>query len=161
MMLVSLLAAVASCSSSATQAGDGGSSGAPACDSPSQTTIDPPVGATATRADVEQVLTRSCAVGGCHAGTPGAADLTFPLASSAWVANVVNRPALENPAMMLVAPGDLTKSWLVHKLTGDFCAFESTCDPQIGCGTRMPFGQALSVEDMTTVVVGVKSGAPD
>jgi hypothetical protein len=152
--LVGLFLVSASCSSPADPPLD------PACDSSAQISLDPPAETTSSSRDVETILARSCALGGCHAGDPGAAELTLPLASGAWIANVVNRPSRENPAMMLVEPSDPAKSWMVQKLTCNQCSFASTCDARLGCGQCMPFGQPLDLADMTTVFVWVRSGAP-
>jgi hypothetical protein len=132
----------------------------PTCDSPPPISVDSPVEMTSSRHDVETILARSCALGGCHAGSPGAAELTLPLGAGAWVANIVDRPSRENPAMMLVQPGDPAKSWMMQKLLCNQCSFATTCDQRLGCGQCMPFGNPLAVEDITSVLVWVRSGAP-
>jgi hypothetical protein len=130
-----------------------------ACHSSSHTPIDSNSDAQAPSADVGKILARSCSLGGCHAGLSGAGDLTLPVASGAWEANVVDRPSRENPNMKLVEPGDPTKSWMVLKLTGDYCAFADTCDAQLGCGAVMPFGGALPGGDIASVAAWVRAGA--
>jgi hypothetical protein len=152
--LVGLLFVSVGCSSTPDSLGD------PACHSPAQISLDPPAEAISSSHDVETVLARSCAVGGCHAGSPGAANLTLPLGAGAWVANIVSRPSRENPVMMLVQPGDPAKSWMVQKLLCNQCSFASTCDARLGCGQCMPFGKPLALADITTVFVWVRSGAP-
>jgi hypothetical protein len=124
-----------------------------------QLSLELPPGTTATRSDVERVLAGSCALGGCHAGTPAAADLSFSLASGDWVANVVARPSRENPSMSLVAAGAPERSWMVQKLTGNSCSFGAQCSDEVGCGERMPFGEALPASDVTVVAAWVKAGA--
>ena len=112
---------------------------------------------TASRADVQAILERSCAVGGCHASAPGAGGLALPQASAAWVDSVVGVRSQENPSMDLVAPGDPARSWLVYKISGDLCRF--TCDPKVGCGGQMPFGQQLSEEERGIILAWVRDGA--
>jgi len=112
---------------------------------------------TASRTDVQEILGRSCAVGGCHASAPGAGGLALPQASAAWVDSVVGVRSQENPSMDLVAPGDPARSWLVYKISGDLCRF--TCDPKVGCGGQMPFGQQLSEEERGIILAWVRDGA--
>jgi hypothetical protein len=136
------------------------SSGSPsnaACESVTPISLDPPANATSSSQDVEIILAREC--NACHAASRGAGDLTLPLASKAWVANLVNRPSRENPGMMLVSPGDPANSWLLHKVACNQCSFAGTCDARLGCGTCMPFGKPLSLADITTVFVWIRSGA--
>lgn len=131
----------------------------PTCDSSAITVIAPPPSAKATADDVKPILAKSCALGGCHVGAVGAGDLVFPLSSDEWRTNIVGRHSQENPAMLLVAAGDPDRSWLMQKLTGAFCAAEASCDSHLGCGQRMPFGQALSAGDMTTFYIWIRAGA--
>jgi hypothetical protein len=154
-LLVALPAGLTGCATSGAAQLDG----SPACEPANATAIDPPADGGAASGDVEKILARSCALGGCHAGSPGAADLTLP-PSGAWVANVVNRRSREDPALMLVTPGDPSRSWMVHKLRGDFCSLGATCDPQLGCGLRMPLGKPLPAEDIITILLWVRAGAP-
>ena len=112
---------------------------------------------TASRADVQEIFGRSCAVGGCHASAPGAGGLALPQADAAWVESVVRVRSQQNPSMDLVAPGDPERSWLVYKISGDLCRF--TCDPALGCGGQMPFGQQLSEPERAVIVAWIRHGA--
>jgi hypothetical protein len=128
-----------------------------ACESVTPISLEPPADATASSQSVEVILVRECSA--CHAAPPGSGDLTLPLASQAWVANLVNQPSHENPGMMLVRPGDPANSWLMQKLACNQCAFASTCDARLGCGICMPFGRPLPLADLTTVFVWIRAGA--
>jgi hypothetical protein len=110
-----------------------------------------------TRADVDTILARSCAVGGCHSGSEGASGLTFPLEGGAWRNLVVGRPALQNPTMMLVQAGDPAKSWLMVKIAGTPCG---NCNPELGCGARMPFNRPLPDAEIATIATWIRNGAP-
>jgi hypothetical protein len=110
------------------------------------------------RADVEAIVAHSCAVGGCHAVSPGAGELVLPLSDGAWVDALVNRRSHENPELVLVAPGNPDDSWLMHKLSGNYCAF--SCEPALGCGQRMPFGLPLAQAELDTVYAWIQAGAP-
>lgn len=112
---------------------------------------------TASRADVQEILGRSCAIGGCHASAPGAGGLALPPADAAWIDSVVGVKSQENPSMDLVAPGDPERSWLVYKIAGDLCGF--TCDPKLGCGGQMPFGQQLSEQERGVILAWIRHGA--
>jgi hypothetical protein len=114
-----------------------------------------PQARTNSRADVEAILGRSCALGGCHSGAEGASGLTLPL-GGAWRNLVVGRRSLQNPSMDLVKAGDPTKSWLFLKIAGTPCG---TCAPELGCGGRMPFNRPLPEGEIATVAAWVRNGA--
>jgi hypothetical protein len=112
---------------------------------------------TASRADVQAILGRSCAVGGCHASAPGAGGLVLPQADAAWVDSVVGVRSQENPSMDLVARGAPERSWLVHKISGDLCRF--ACDTKLGCGGQMPFGEQLAEQERGVILAWIRRGA--
>ena len=147
-----LTASVVGCSGSKAK-------GETTCDGVSPLSLELPRDTTATRGDVERILAGSCALGGCHAGTPAAADLSLALAGGSWVANVVGRPSRENPSLLLVLAGDPERSWMVQKLTGNSCNFAAQCTSELGCGERMPFGEALPASDVTVVAAWIEAGA--
>lgn len=109
----------------------------------------------ATADDVEPILLRACAVGGCHLRAPGAGGLV--LAPSAWPAAVVGVPAQANPAMQLVVPGQPERSWLVAKLDAAFCG--ATCDAAGGCGGAMPPGEPLPDVERALIIAWIRDGA--
>ena len=121
------------------------------------TALTSPEPEAASRADVQEILGRSCAVGGCHASAPGAGGLALPLANAAWIDSVVGVKSQENPSMALVAPGNPERSWLVYKISGDLCRF--TCDTKLGCGGQMPFGQQLSEPERGVILAWIRHGA--
>lgn len=127
--------------------------GTAVCGSP--VAVDP--GLRATARDVEPILARACALGGCHLRVPGAGGLVLALTSAAWTAAVVGVRAHANPAMDLVAPGHPERSWLVGKLDGAFCG--ATCDPGVGCGAAMPFGEPLPPAERAIIVAWIRDGA--
>ena len=110
-----------------------------------------------SRADVEVILTRSCALGGCHSGAEGASGLTFPLDGGAWRSLVVGRRSLQNPSMELVKAGDPANSWLLLKVAGTPCG---SCAPELGCGGRMPFNRPLAESEIATIEGWIRNGAP-
>jgi len=124
------------------------------CPAPSElsSTVAP-----ATTADVQAILVRDCALGGCHLRAPGAGGLVLDVTSTAWRDAVVGVAAQQNPAMALVAPGDPDHSWLAVKISGELCGM--ACDPALGCGAQMPFGSPLSEGDRATIVAWIAAGA--
>ncbi len=120
------------------------------CDAP----LDVEPVASATAADVQAILSRSCAVGGCHLSAPGAGGLVL---DARWAAAVVGVPSRQNPAVPLVAPGDPRRSWLVAKLVRPFCA--TGCDPSAGCGGPMPPGEPVSRAELSVIVGWIAGGA--
>jgi hypothetical protein len=122
------------------------------------TPIEVDVTAHASAANVQPILARSCAVGGCHLRAPGAGGLVLPVASPGWPSAVVGVRSQENPAMELVAAGQPERSWLVAKLDGAFCG--ATCDPALGCGAEMPPGEPLPDAERAIIVAWILDGAP-
>jgi len=116
-----------------------------------------PAPAHATAADVQVILARDCALGGCHLRAPGAGDLVLDVSSTAWLRAVVGVAARERPALQLVSPGEPDRSWLAVKLFGVFC--EASCDAALGCGAPMPFGTPLSDADRALIVAWIAAGA--
>jgi hypothetical protein len=109
------------------------------------------VSARATAADVQPILARSCAVGGCHLGVAAAGGLAIDIASPAWRDTLVGVPATET-AMELVAPGDPDRSWVVHKIYSALCSCAT-------CGGAMPLGGTLTDAERATIVAWIKAGA--
>jgi len=99
--------------------------------------------------DLAPILARSCAFASCHGskgpgnhglflGTKSADDVDSAKAALA-------APSRALPSMPYVTPGDPDRSFLLHKLDGDLCAFEEQCVSG-SCGTSMPAGNALLAE---------------
>jgi hypothetical protein len=122
-----------------------------ACRSPTR------VDATASAGDVEPILARSCTLGGCHLGAPGAGGLVLDVSSVGWVSAVVGVRAQEAPTMQLVAAGQPEQSWLVAKIFGSFCGV--TCERTLGCGAPMPSGEPLSDADRAIIMAWIGDGA--
>ncbi len=138
-VLSALPLAISACGSGGKNHSTGGASG-------------PPVEGV-TLAQVQQkVFTPYCI--SCHvAGGPGPMALTDVATSYASLVNVdpANGTA-RNAGKKRVVPGDLAKSFLLHKLTGD---------TQLGEGDRMPqAGGPLPVEEIQLVRRWIQEGAP-
>jgi len=118
--------------------------------------------------DVMPVFAASCASASCHGiadmpqgGVFLGAELAQGSDSSTVRAMLVGASASEMPTMSLVAAGDPTHSFLMHKLDGDQCQFDTAC---VGgsCMLTMPFGTAqLSADDRDTVRRWIAQGAND
>lgn len=137
---------------------------------PPSTTDEPPTGsipgdpttpATATgpnppelghAAHIQPIWDAHC-VAGCH--TPGGTSHAWLVLSDDAFASIVERPALELPQMMLVAPGELDGSYLWHKVNGTHIEVG-------GSGVSMPpaFADALSADDLDTISQWIAQGCP-
>jgi uncharacterized protein YjdB len=78
--------------------------------------------------EVQPIFTRSCAVGGCHAGPFPAEGMSLE-AGKAYAA-IVNRPSISGVPIDLVEPGQPQNSMLYHKI--------ALCDATCISGERMP-----------------------
>ena len=121
--------------------GDGGGNIAPA---PTPSTFGP------NFSEIQSnVFTPTCAVSGCHQGAGAPQGLRLDAVNSYGL--LVDVPSMEVPALMRVAPGDPTNSYLVQKLEGT-----------AAIGGRMPLNQsALPAASITTIRQWITDGAID
>jgi hypothetical protein len=98
--------------------------------------------------DIQPILTKSCAVPECHVGPKPAKGMI--LTEDQAYNNLVNVKSKESPRQMRVAPGDLKKSYLYDKLTGNH-----------NDGDRMPPKKRLPKESIELFKVWILAGAPD
>lgn len=102
-------------------------------------------------ADVQPILSASCAVAGCHTGTSPAQSMN--LSAGQTLGNTVNVPSLEVPNLARICPGNPDQSYLVHKIQGTQASVG-------GSGSRMPLGgQPLSQGQINTIRAWVSAGA--
>ena len=101
-------------------------------------------------ADLQPILTASCATTGCHTGNLPKASLNLG-AGKAYGA-LVDVPSSACAGKVRVTPGEVDKSYLINKLTGvGMCA-----------GTQMPkAGGALPAADIDTFKRWICNGAAD
>lgn len=106
---------------------------------------------------------------GLNEGSGGSAD------SQAVYRGLVGVASEEDPSMLLVTAGDLSDSYLWHKLNGDQntlaagCAKATTtcadCTPSAPCGTLMPYdGEPFATTDpdfLCTIESWIAHGAPN
>jgi hypothetical protein len=121
------------------------------------------------KTDVLPVFQQSCAFSDCHAdrGDPRRAFLGEPKTTGlptdpTEVYNgIVNKAPQDLPTMKYIAPGDPTNSFLMHKMDGDQCLFDSKCDGGT-CGTSMPKDNPVLDESTRLVVYRwITQGAPN
>jgi hypothetical protein len=79
-----------------------------------------------TFAEVRGVFAKNCAVGGCHLSEPGSAGLVIRLRTEADL-NLLAVSSTQNPSMKLVEPGNVEKSWIMHKIDGSLCGCKTSC----------------------------------
>lgn len=131
------VALVAGCAGSG-----GGKSGKPkpACKPPSPLTV-------CFASNIQPIFNQSCALGGCHAGVPAAFNLDLSAGKSYRA--IVGVPALEQPNLKLVQPGDPVKSYLQQKIDGTFAS--GALMPQ-GCpGLPLNGAQCLTADQINAV----------
>jgi hypothetical protein len=108
--------------------------------------IDPT--ATFTRVQTE-IFTPTCAALGCH--DPLGRQEGMILKAGQAYNNIVNRPSVENPALLRVLPNDPANSYLYRKITGSGIT-----------GDRMPQGQApLTDAQISLIRNWIRRGAPN
>jgi hypothetical protein len=109
-----------------------------------------PIDPTATFTRVQnEVFTPTCASLGCH--DPLGQQEQMILTAGRAYGNTVGQPSIENPALLRVAPGDPSGSYLYRKITGSGIT-----------GDRMPQGSpALSTTQIKLVRDWIRRGAPN
>jgi hypothetical protein len=122
----------------------------------SERPTEPEPGATVSfAADVQPILSGSCAFSGCH-GTANANPAGRPMVLAAGQAydNMVGVAAVELPSMQRIRAGQPDASYVIHKLQG-------THRTVGGSGERMPLGSApLSQAQIDLIRSWVANGAP-
>ena len=102
-------------------------------------------------ADVQPILTATCALSGCHAGSNPEEGLS--LSAGQTFANVVNIPSRQLPRLNIVTPERPDSSYLVLKLTGMHLGVG-------GSGERMPKGGTpLSMNQLGIIGRWILNGA--
>ncbi len=102
--------------------------------------------------DLQPLLTRRCAQGGCHTAVSAQAGLV--LAAGASHASLVNVTSTLNPGMKRVLPGDHTNSYLWVMIQPD-----SLLRP---LHPRMPLAaQPLTANQIQNIVNWIDAGAPN
>jgi hypothetical protein len=82
-------------------------------------------------------------VSGLYLGQPLSSATASSLAMGIYTA-IVNVPSHELPSMNFITPGDLATSYIMHKMDGDMCQFDTMCTtmltpaPVAPCGVVMP-----------------------
>ncbi|MBV8200659.1 MAG: hypothetical protein JOZ15_08545 [Acidobacteria bacterium] len=97
------------------------------------------------------IFTPSCAKSGCH--TSAAASGGLVLEAGHAYANIVGRPAQEQPQLDYVRPGNPDASYLLEKLRGDAGI----------SGSRMPRDGPpfLTPQQIASLAAWIQAGAPD
>lgn len=101
--------------------------------------------------DVQPMLDKRCAFGGCHSAATHQSGLTLT-AESAYDALVGKRSTLR-PSQTLVVAGDTTRSWLLVMLSADEARRSGV--------SRMPLAASpLTPNQLATVARWIARGAP-
>ena len=104
--------------------------------------------------DIQPILTNTCALSGCHAGTNPQRGMNLSVGQT--FANVVNVPSMELSTMNRVTPRQLDSSYLVHKVQGTHMAVG-------GSGFQMPLNRSpLTQMEIDLIRAWIAAGAnPD
>lgn len=86
----------------------------------------------------------------CHKDANGAGKLRLAMEDA--YTNIVDKPSLQAPMMMLVAPGSAEQSYLWHKLN-------DTQDDVGGKGKKMPPGGKLKAAELELIAQWIDEGA--
>lgn len=101
--------------------------------------------------DIQPILDKRCAFGGCHSVATHQGGLTL-VAGSSYEALVGRKSTLRSSQTLVVA-GDTTRSWLLVMLGAD--------DARRGGLSRMPLAASpLTPNQLATVARWIASGAP-
>jgi len=101
--------------------------------------------------DIQPILDKRCAFGGCHSDATRQAALS--LTPSEAFGALVGRPSTLRPAQVRVVPGDTARSWLLVMLGAD--------ETRRGGFSRMPLAAApLTPNQLATVANWIAAGAP-
>lgn len=159
---------VAACSSASTptetadsglamDSGTGDSASCPAYQVPAGTDLTQPI--VSFKTDVMPIFNANCGASSCHGvatATPGFVFLGTEAAAGSDAAQVaaglVGKFASELTTIPIVMAGDPTKSYLMHKLDGDQCVFDSQCADG-SCLAEMPNGLGHPLPTSTRDVV--------
>jgi hypothetical protein len=133
----------------------------------------PPVGTDLTApivsfaTDVMPVLTNHCSSASCHGVTDNpqgglflGAQLKKGADASAVYGRLVGPMAGQLGTMPYVSAGDPARSYLMHKIDGDQCMFETACANH-DCAHSMPFDGMMAIETRDIVRRWIAQGAPD
>ncbi len=97
--------------------------------------------------EIQPLFTKNCAVPDCHTGPKPRKGLVLDQEKA--YQNLVNVKSKESPRQMRIAPGDLNKSYLFDKITGN----QSD-------GDRMPPKKKLPRESIELIKAWILAGAP-
>jgi hypothetical protein len=129
----------------------------PAYQVPAGTDLTTPI--VSFKTDVMPIFNANCGASSCHGAatsTPGFIFLGSEAAAgsdaSTVAAGLVGKFASELSAIPIVTAGDPTKSYIMHKLDGDQCLYDSQC---VGgsCLAEMPNGLGHPLAATTRDVV--------
>jgi len=115
-----------------------------------------------TFANVQAILTRTCAVGEtiCHTTRPFTAG-NLDLDAGHAYAQLVSVPSGQVPRLMRVDPGAVDVSYLVNKIEGTMSTVQECSLDRDRCGERMPMvsGITLTPSEVNLIKEWIRLGA--
>lgn len=132
---------------------------------PSRQCLAPPPAADLTqpaisfKTQVVPIVEKNCSLAACHGDTQVSLGIYLPQ-DPAQIYKALHAPATTNLKLDFVKAGAPTDSFVMHKLDGTHCGLDKDC-VKGSCGTEMPPGETLSIEDRTTIRRWIAQGAKD
>jgi hypothetical protein len=127
------------------------------------TTTDLMMPTASFRTDVMPLFHATCSSSLCHGSATAPAGAVFLGSDAEQVyANLVGRASQTLPTMALVTAGSPGKSFLMHKMDADQCAYAATCTVD-NCGSQMPrdSNTPLAAQTRDSVRRWIAQGAED
>jgi hypothetical protein len=139
-----------------------------ACGSSSETgkarqCLAPPPGVDVTQpaisfnTQVVPIVQKNCALSACHADAKVSLGIYLPK-DAAEIYKAFQTAATSNLKLDFVKAGAPAESFMMHKLDGTHCDLDKDC-VKGACGTEMPPGELLSIDDRTTIRRWIAQGA--
>jgi hypothetical protein len=119
-----------------------------ACAADASTEPAPDAGAVSFETTVQPLLNQAC---NCHQSTP-VLMAPFSLKPGEAYGNMVQRPSMQLPSMLLVKPGALNESYLWHKVNGTQLEVG-------GEGMIMPYTVPLVAAELAVLERWIAAGA--
>ncbi len=155
LLLSSLFVIVSACSSSS---GGEGSSTPRQCLAPPPA-VDLTTPEVSFRAAIVPMVQGNCSLPACHADKRVSLGI-YLSQDAAEIYTALRTPATSNLKLDFVKAGEPGASYVMHKIDGTHCSLDKDC-VKSSCGTEMPPGATLSLDDRNTFRRWIAQGAKD
>ena len=108
-------------------------------------------------AAVAPIIEKNCSIAACHADAQLSLGIFLPK-DVAQIYKALLAPATGNLKLDFVKAGKPDDSFVMRKLDGTHCSLDNDCVKK-SCGSEMPPGEPLSVDDRNTIRRWIAQGA--